>query len=200
MILNDVLPISTLCAGDSIRFTILSSSINIQELQNDPQYGYPYPASSNYHLLYALKLPGSPAVTFQSSTNPNNVDFDINVASTVTQAWLPGTYNVQVFVVSTVPGERYKIVDGNFVIEADLSASAPAFDGRTQNKITYDAICAVMNGQMDGIQEIMISGRSIKKMPFGDLQKARAYFHRLVEKENGINPMKVVKFQFGRYS
>jgi hypothetical protein len=101
-----------------------------------------------------------------------------------------------VFIASNIAGTRYKIVDGYFTIEADLSVSATAFDGRSANRITYDAICAVLNGQMDGVQEITISGRSIKKMPLSDLFRARAYYKRLVDREDGNNPIKIVQFRF----
>jgi len=196
MKISDVLPISTLCAGDSINFTILASSIHIPELENVPQSGYQYPVSSTYHLLYALKLANSAVVTFQSTANVNNVDHTVSVASTITQNWTPGTYAVQVFVASNVAGTRYKIVDGFFTIEADLTASAVGFDARSANRITYDAICSVLSGQMDGLQEITISGRSIKKMPISDLLKARSYYKRLIDYEDGINPIKIVKFRF----
>lgn len=181
-----LLPISSLVSGDTIKFTINAMDV----------FEGLYTSGAGYSLKYVLKIVNSPAITFTSTSNINTEDFDILVTSATTSTWVAGVYNVQVFIMDLT--ERIKILDTTLLIEQDLATSTLSSDPRTDNKKAYDCICAVLNNQMDGISELTISGRMIKKMPISDLLKLRAYYKKLVDKENGSGGLKIIRFNFSR--
>ncbi|MCX5619912.1 hypothetical protein [Bombella pollinis] len=106
-------------------------------------------------------------------------------SAAVTKEWLPG--NVAYSLRKTEKnGDISEISSGSMLILPDISSLPAGADTRSQNRRTYDAICAVIENRASrDQQEYKIGNRELKRLPISDLLKLRAVFGSFVAQENG---------------
>lgn len=116
---------------------------------------------------------------------PADDDGIILANADLTKGWLPG--NVAFSLRKTEKnGDISEISSGSMLILPDISSLPAGVDTRTQNRRTYDAICAVIENRASrDQQEYKIGNRELKRMPISDLLKLRALYCTYVAKENG---------------
>lgn len=86
-----------------------------------------YPATDGWSLLYALRGNGQD-IEFVSS--PDSSDHAVEVASSITELWLPAEYQLEGWATKT-DGTRKQIYLGSLLIRPDLATAAPDIDVRT---------------------------------------------------------------------
>lgn len=95
---------------------------------------------------------------------------------TATGDWDPGDWEWRAYV--TKSGERYDVGRGVFPVEADIASEAK--DIRSNVKRVLDAINAMLEGKATNDQQSMsIAGRSLSRMSWDELMRARRTYKRL---------------------
>jgi hypothetical protein len=167
-------------AGDSLRFSL-----------NFPDY----PASDGWTLEIVL-LCASRRYTFDGEADSDG--FSVNVAPTDTKLWVAGKYSLIARVTNSDETIAATVYEGRIEILPDITAVA---DPRTHEEKVLDAINAVIEGRAD-VDEYTIGGRSIKKMPIGDLLKFQAVYATRVKAQRIARgeklPKRDVAIQFTR--
>lgn len=121
---------------------------------------------------------------------PSSIDLEsqngtVAAPPQVTTQWAAGMYAVSVRITDN-SGNISEIYRGNIQILADITSVPAGTDTRSQNRRTYDAICAVIENRASMDQEsYRINNRELKRMPISDLLKLRARYASLVAQENG---------------
>lgn len=111
-------------------------------------------------------------------------NYSIDVPTTTTEAFTPGTYFWSAFV--TQSGDRKLIAQGRLVIKPNPVDITQPVDGRSHARRTLDAINAVIERRATTDQQRYVFqavGRSVDRMPISDLLKFRDYYAGLVATE-----------------
>ncbi|WP_342627563.1 hypothetical protein AAC691_15525 [Nguyenibacter vanlangensis] len=126
-----------------------------------------------------LYMRGPASITLAS------VNGSISAAASVTTGWAPGLYSFSARLTDDA-GNVDEIAAGTVEIKPDIATIAPGTDIRSQNRRTYDAICAVIENRasMDQ-QSYKINNRELVRTPIADLLTLRARYKSLVAQENG---------------
>lgn len=155
---------------------------------------------------------GETGVTIVTTTGR----YVITVTPAATSAYVAGDYKYAIYMYKQVitgdPGEevttitdRFLVDEGTCVIKPDLSAMTDTSDARSHVKIVLDAIEAVIANRATVDQmSYTIAGRSLGRMPIGDLlmlrDRYRAEYAGELQAEKiaqgmGGNPRVVVRFR-----
>lgn len=125
-----------------------------------------YPATDGWVLSYTL-VSSTQRLTFNASASGS--EHLVNVSAATTAAWVPGTYTWRARV--ALDGDVYTVGGGQIVVG---SAFATATDGRSAARRMLDAVEATLEGRASNdVEQLTISGRSVKHMPVADLLALR---------------------------
>lgn len=137
-----------------------------------------YPAST--HTLEYILFNADKRIVI--ATTPDGDDFDIDVASATSAAYLAGDYDW--IAQASIAGERYTADSGKITILPDVLA---AQDGRSFAQRSLAAIEAVMENRASMDQEAYtINGRSLSRTPALELIQLRDYFRNEVSSEQDL--------------
>lgn len=128
-----------------------------------------------------LNLRGPVAVDVDSERIGARHGFD--VAASVTSAWPAGRYS---YTVRATDGDAVHLVEsGSVEVRPDIAAAGAGHDGRSQNRRTLDAICAVIEKRASlDQQSYKINNRELSRMTVADLLKLRSHYAELVRVED----------------
>lgn len=143
-----------------------------------------YPASQGWSLVYSLRLQtgsgtGDDALDLTAAADGDAFSITIPSTDTVKTAglWCWASYIQK-------DTERYRIDEGTFSLEPDLSAISSTFDGRSHAKTVLDAIEAVIEGRASKDQQsYAIGGRQLARTPIVDLLLLRDRYKAEYERE-----------------
>jgi hypothetical protein len=147
-----------------------------------------YPASAGWTLAYVLNSPTARIVVNPVDVTPLGDAFSVQIPSSETTTWTPGTYQwlavVQLAAADPVPAKRFTVALGRINIAVDiLDASAPQ-DTRSVNEIALANIDAMLAGTASaGVQEYTISGRMLRRYGLPELRALRSDFASRVRQE-----------------
>lgn len=110
------------------------------------------------------------------------------ISSADSASFTKGHYHWQLEVTETSSGNRIIIDTGTLDIEFDLDNN---IDPRSHAQIMIDKIESILQGKADAdVASYSINGRSLTKMSFDDLIKARDYYRKEYAKELSIERAK----------
>lgn len=109
----------------------------------------------------------------------------IVASASETAQWAPGSVAFSLREMAQ-NGDVVEVLNGFMTILPDIASLPAGADTRSQNRRTYDAICAVIENRASRDQEsYKIGNRELKRMPVSDLLKLRAQYASFVAQENG---------------
>jgi hypothetical protein len=128
-------------------------------------------------------------------------DWIFQIASATSAAFDPNHHHWQLEVVRTSDSSRIVIERGHWKIIQDLDVNA---DPRSHAEIMVDKIESLLEGRADSdVDSYSIAGRSLSKLSFDELIKARDYFRSEVKQEKaaelaerGLNTGATIKVRF----
>jgi hypothetical protein len=149
----------TIVAGDSVAWTKTITS---------------YAGTLNY----SLQIFGSTAAPILFAATGSGPDYSVNLAPGITAAWPPGRYTWTSYIDDGV--NRHSIAVGEMVI---LANPAVAFGG-THATRTLAIIEAALEGRLPrGLENYVIDGQSIAKIPLKTLAEMRSIYASWVGNE-----------------
>lgn len=120
-----------------------------------------------------------------SADLPAGDDGFIVAPASQTALWPPGSVAFSLRK-NSKNGDITEVMSGFLTIMPDIAALPAGTDTRSQNRRTYDAICAVIENRASRDQEsYKIGNRELKRMPISDLLKLRSRYANFVAQENG---------------
>jgi acyl-CoA reductase-like NAD-dependent aldehyde dehydrogenase len=135
--------------------------------------------AATWTLTYTLISKDKETITITGADDGNG-DHLVNASSATTANWLSGEYYWQRSV--SDGASRHVTGTGRLQVYADYAAGA--LDPRSSAKITLDALNAVRENKATSDQLSMsISGRSISRMSWAEINDAVRHFQRLVDEE-----------------
>lgn len=119
---------------------------------------------------------------------PKSIDLTSDAAggfsalAAVTTEWPAGKYWYSIR--AAKGGSVVEIESGELAIDADLSIQPEGYDGRSQNAIAYEAICAVLakRATIDQ-QRYVIGNRELWRAPVAELLKLKAVYANSIRRE-----------------
>lgn len=147
-----------------------------------------YPASAGWTLAYVLNSPTARIVVNTADITVEGDAFSIEIPSSETKNWAPGTYQwlavVQLPAADPVPAKRVTVALGRINIAIDiLDATAPQ-DTRSANEIALANIDAMLSGVASaGVEEYNIAGRMLRRYSLTELRQLRSDFASRVRQE-----------------
>lgn len=150
----------------------------IQWRRVDIADAYPF---ADYILRYVARIsPGAFEVKVTGTDYQNGFLFTITSATSAT--FLPGFYYWQLEAEQKVGGNKVVISRGSFTVKADLDDNTA--DPRSHAVIMLAKIKSLLEGKADAdVANYSIAGRSLTKLSFDELIKARDYYQEEVNKE-----------------
>lgn len=150
----------------------------VQWRRTDLSSDYPNTA---YSLTYVARSKGG-AHEIQISSTAYQSDFLFTVASATSANWIAADYFWQLEVIRTSDSSRIVLERGQWKIIADLDAYNT--DTRTFAEVMVDKIESILRGKADSdVANYSVAGRSLTKLSFDELIRARDEFRREVAKE-----------------
>jgi len=175
---------NVLTAGDTLDFTTAVPD---------------YLASAGWTLKYRL-APRVSGTAIDITSTADGDDHQVSVLAATTITWAAGYYAWSAYVEKAA--ERYTVDRGELQIRPASTTLAAGNDLRSFAKKTLDAVEALLAGKSD-VVEYQIAGRSIKKMSFAELMKARSLLQAEVEGEqvaanlaNGLGGARRIQVRF----
>lgn len=114
-------------------------------------------------------------------------EFEIDVAPSVSAAWVADVYYWSAFVEKNDETDRKLIGQGRLVVKENPVDVVQPTDGRSHARRTLEAIEAVIEQRATTDQQryvLQAVGRSVDRMPIADLLKFRDYYAGLVAQED----------------
>lgn len=140
-------------------------------------------APASYALSYEARRHGDGADVFTITASESGTDYVIEVASTTTDDYEPGTYAWAAYITRSSDSERMRVGEGTWQLRRDLAAEDGA-DPRSHARRVLDAIEATIEGRASKDQSAYsIEGRSLSRMPVGELLQLRSHYVNLVNSE-----------------
>lgn len=137
-----------------------------------------YPSAS-YSLHYRGRRAGDATASFNVSANSS---YQVTVAAAVTDKWTAGTWHWQAYITRTSDSARVTVAEGTFEVIPNRASSTT--DPRSHVKRMLDAIEALLEGKaLDDVEEYSINGRSLRKIPIGELIKWRDTYRADYQRE-----------------
>lgn len=125
-----------------------------------------YPAGDGWVLTYSL-VNSLQRISFSATASGD--EHLVTVAASTTAAWVAGAYTWRAQV--ALAGEVFTVGSGSITVAPSF---ATAKDGRTQARRMLDAVEATLEGRASSdVEQLMISGRSVKHLPVADLLTLR---------------------------
>tara|TARA_B100000768_G_scaffold26878_2_gene25041 strand:- start:4642 stop:5226 length:585 start_codon:yes stop_codon:yes gene_type:complete len=160
--------------------------------------GTDYPPA-DYSLTYSARLENNADSEIVITASEVGSEYIVELASTVSKNYRPGTYHWQAYITRTSDNARVTVDSGTFKVlnnRADSNA-----DPRNHIRIVIDNIEAVIENRASKDQEsYSIQGRSLARTPIADLIQLRnLYKSELVREEraerikNGLGHSGIIK-------
>lgn len=142
--------------------------------------------SKYYGIKYVFKANNVPAKTFELTRLPDGSHF----ASISCEDWPAELYTCAIYSYNE-DGERQTIATFSLTVRPDLATSD---DPRTYNQKCLDAINFVLSGQCsNSYLETVFHNATFKYKTTYEILRLKNYFEREVDKENGINPGRLIQ-------
>lgn len=150
----------------------------------------------NTDWTYTLYLAGASVLNQAATPDPDGVTQHIVIPAANTATLIPGAYQY-VGRLTATDGEVFDVEFGRIIVEANI-ALLGAGDALSPAERTLTVIEAAIQGRLTAdIEHYSIAGRSVSKIPIGELTKLRGIYASLVWRErNPGNLMTPVKVYF----
>ncbi len=133
--------------------------------------GTDYPNTA-YTMTYVARITGGGSTEIQLTGSAYSSDYLFSVSSTTSSAFTAGYYHWQLEAVRNSDSNRIVIDRGSFTAIADLDVNGA--DPRSHAEIMIGKIESLLQGKADAdVANYSVAGRSLTKMSFAELQKAR---------------------------
>lgn len=143
--------------------------------------GEDYPNTA-YTMKYIARLTAGGNTEVQVNGTNYGKDYLFTVTSAQSENFVPGYYHWQLEATQITGGNRIVIDRGAFDVIADLDNNGA--DPRTHSEIMLSKIESILQGKADSdVSSYSIAGRSLSKMSFDELIKARDVYRREVKRE-----------------
>lgn len=140
-----------------------------------------YPNSAHTMAYIARTSEGSSHEITVAGTN-FEADYLFTISSATSSAFIAGYYYWQLEATETSSGNRIVIDQGAFDIAEDLDSNNS--DPRTHAQIMLTKIKSLLEGKADAdVSNYSVAGRSLTKLSFDELIKARDYYQEEFNKE-----------------
>lgn len=164
--------------------------------------GADYP-NDLYTMTYVARITGGGNTEVQVTGTNYGAEYLFSVDSVTSAAFVPGYYHWQLEAVQVSSSNRIVIDRGAFTAVVDLDNSGA--DPRTHAEIMVGKIESLLSGKADAdVANYSIAGRSLTKMSFDELVKAREHYKAEFRKEQvadrirqGRETGNTVKVRFG---
>jgi len=141
----------------------------IQWRRTDLSTDYPNTA---YTMTYVARITGGGNTEIAVTGTAYNSDYLFSATSAQSALFVPGYYHWQLEAVRNSDSERVVIDRGSFTAIADLDVNGA--DPRTHAEIMIQKIESLLQGKADAdVANYSVAGRSLTKLSFAELQKAR---------------------------
>lgn len=136
--------------------------------------GADYP-NDEYTMTYVARITGGGSTEIQVTGTAYGTDYLFSASSTESADFLPGYYHWQLEAVRDSDSERIVIDRGYFTAIADLDVNGA--DPRSHAEIMIDKIESLLQGKADAdVANYSVAGRSLTKLSFDELIKARDFY------------------------
>jgi len=133
--------------------------------------GTDYPNTA-YTMTYVARVTGGGNTEIQLTGSAYGSDYLFTVSSTTSTDFIAGYYHWQLEAVRNSDSNRIVIDRGAFTAIADLDVNGA--DPRSHAQIMIQKIESLLQGKADAdVANYSVAGRSLTKMSFAELQKAR---------------------------
>lgn len=153
-----------------------------------------YLSTDGWSLIYSIR--GATVFPDVTATPVSDGSYSITIPTTSTTGLKPGRYvwASHAYKAGTPP-LRYPIDRGVIIVTADLGAAETVVSHAAE---ALPIVEAAIKGRLTGdMQQYMIAGRSITKIPIMELYALRAFYRAELAKERGpkrTNPRRLVTF------
>ena len=143
--------------------------------------GSDYP-NTDFTMTYVARITAGGATEIQLTGTAYNADYLFTADSETSAAFVPGFYHWQLEAVRNSDSNRIVIDRGFFTAVPDLDVNGS--DPRTHAEIMLAKIKSLLEGKADAdVANYSIAGRSLTKLSFDELIKARDYYQEEYNKE-----------------
>jgi hypothetical protein len=147
----------------------------VQWKREDLTTDYP---SSDYTLRYSARLQGSGGTETEIT---GGTDHLVQIQSSTTSIYTPGTYSWQGYIVRNSDSERVLVSQGTWNVHPNRDVSTE--DPRSHAEIMLKKIESVLEGRADSdVDSYSIAGRSLTKLKPKELIDWRNYYRSEVSK------------------
>ena len=145
-------------------------------------------STSLYSLKYYARTTDNGGGQIEITASETGGEYLIQVASTVTAAYTPGTYQWQKEIIRTSDSARIVISRGQFTV---TNSMADPGEYRSHATIMLQKIESLLQGKADAdVASYTVAGRSLTKMSFTELMAARDLYKAEVRKEQAAAGIK----------
>jgi hypothetical protein len=157
----------------------------VQWWQKELAQDYP---TSLYNLKYYARTTDNGGGEIEITASETGGEYLIQVASTVTAAYTPGTYQWQKEIIRSSDSARVVISKGQFTVTNNM---ADPGEYRSHSTIMLGKIESLLQGKADSdVASYTVAGRSLTKMSFMELMAARDLYKAEVRKEQAAAGIK----------
>ena len=143
--------------------------------------GSDYPNTA-YTMTYVARITAGGSTEIQLTGTAYQSDYLFTAASSVSADFVPGFYHWQLEAVRNSDSNRIVIDRGFFTAVPDLDVNGS--DPRTHAEIMLAKIKSLLEGKADAdVANYSVAGRSLTKLSFDELIKARDYYQEEYNKE-----------------
>lgn len=171
----------------------------IQWKRSDLVDDYP---TATHSAEYVARITGGGASEIKLAGTETSTYYLFTVDSVTSAEFDPGYYHWQLEITETLSGNRIVVDRGTFTALNDLDINGA--DPRSHAEIMVDKIESILQGKADSdVANYSINGRSLTKMTFDELIKARDYYKSEFAREknreralNGDSTSQTIKVRF----
>ena len=143
--------------------------------------GSDYP-NTEYTMTYVARITAGGSTEIQLTGTAYQSDYLFTATSAVSADFVPGFYHWQLEAVRNSDSNRIVIDRGFFTAVPDLDVNGS--DPRTHAEIMLAKIKSLLEGKADAdVANYSVAGRSLTKLSFDELIKARDYYQEEYNKE-----------------
>lgn len=147
-----------------------------------------YPTAT-HSAEYVARITGGGASEIKLAGTETATHYLFTVTSAESELFTPGFYHWQLEITETASGNRIVVDRGTFTAVVDLDVNNT--DPRTHAEIMITKIESILEGKADAdVASYSINGRSLTKMSFDDLTRARDFYRKEYAKERQIERAK----------
>lgn len=138
-----------------------------------------YP-SSEWYLKYRLIGKTNQAVTAAA----DGTGYLVTVTNTASFDWIPGNYRLVGYAEKQDASERYKVYEGDLVVEFDPATAPDGTETRSHWRQVYDNLQAIIKGKANqGDSSYSVADRSVSRMTWPEVMEAYNIAAEMVRQE-----------------